>query len=191
MLKKKNAHKAKSAKQTKSCCVRLTKSGSRFRTQSQSPISSCARTFARRAAAAAAFDWQPEWLTHTADVGAGQARVREHPQLVSLQLVASHTSRRRIVSVALRCVACQVQFIALKVQIKRNANTNVNATANTHVSVTVNLSQVRTMWHTFNNDSPQCEKGRGGNREAAFVSLSTRAFIAITLILTYCSQIKY
>lgn len=188
MLKKKNAHKAKSAKQTKSCCVRLTKSGSRFRTQSQSPISSCARTFARRAAAAAAaaaFDWQPEWLTHAADVGAGQARVREHPQRVSLQLVASRTSRRRIVSVALRCVACQVQFIALKVQIKRNANTNVNAT------VTVSLSQVWTMWHTFNNDSPQCEKGRGGNRGAAFVSLSTRAFIAITLILTYCSQIKY
>lgn len=127
MLKKKNANKAKSAKQTKSCCVRLTKSGSRFRTQSQSPISSCARTFARRAAAAAAFDWQPEWLTHAADVGAGQARVGEHPQRVSLQLVASHTSRRRIVSVALRCIACQVQFIALKVQIKRNANTNVNA----------------------------------------------------------------
>lgn len=187
MLKKKNAHKAKSAKQTKSCCIRLTKSGSRFRTQSQSRISICARAFARRAAAAAAFDWQPEWLTHAADVGAGQARVREHPQLVSLQLVASHTSRRRIVSVALHCVACQVQFIALKVQIKRNANTNVNATA----TVTVNLSQVRTMWHTFNNDSPQCEKGRGGNREAAFVSLSTRVFIAITLILTYCSQIKY
>lgn len=121
MLKKKNAHKAKSAKQTKSCCVRLTKSGSRFRTQSQSPISSCARTFARRAAAsaaAAAFDWQPEWLTHAADVGAGQARVREHPQLVSLQLVASHTSRRRIVSVALRCVALHVKFSSLRWKFK-------------------------------------------------------------------------
>lgn len=90
-----------------------------------------------------------------------------------------------------RCVACQVQFIALKVQIKRSANTNVNANVNTYVSMTVNLSQVRTMWHTFNNDSPQWERGSGGKREVAFVSLSTREFIAITLILTYYSQIKY
>lgn len=94
----------------------------------------------------------------------------------------SHVTTRR------RRVALHVKFSSLRWKFKSK---EMQIRMWIRMSVTVNLSQVRTMWHTFSNDSPQWETGRGGEREVAFVSLSTCAFIAITLILTYYSQIKY
>lgn len=94
----------------------------------------------------------------------------------------SHVTTRR------RRVALHVKFSSLRWKFKSK---EMQIRMWIPIWMTVNLSQGRTMWHTFNNDSPQWKEGREGNRESAFVSLSTRGFIAITLILTYYSQIKY
>lgn len=119
MLKKKNAHKAKSAKQTKSCCVRLTKSGSRFRTQSQSPISSCARAFARRAAAAAALlpltDNRSDWHTQRMSV---QVRHESGSTLSWWACSWWRVTRHDDASFPSRCVVLHVKFSSLRWKFK-------------------------------------------------------------------------